>query len=143
MGNQGHSGEGYRRLCEYIWAGAIGNVTETHSLMTRSFGGKSERPKSKPVPAGLHWDEWLGRPRSASTTTACTRSAGASWSEFGTGTLGDMGCHILDGTFWALKLGQAKKFTIECVSQKPGSAEMFAQNNHSAGNSRPAATCRP
>src|SRR5262245_44072513 len=32
MGNQGHSGEGYRRLCEYIWAGAIGNVTETHSM---------------------------------------------------------------------------------------------------------------
>src|SRR5205807_1289344 len=33
MGNQGHSGEGYRLLCEYVWAGAIGNVIETHSLM--------------------------------------------------------------------------------------------------------------
>src|SRR4029077_14184156 len=60
MGNQGHSGEGYRRLCEYIWAGAIGKVTETHSLMSRNFGGSGDRPKGKPVPAGLHWDEWLG-----------------------------------------------------------------------------------
>src|SRR5207302_2406233 len=39
MGNQGRSREGYRRLCGYIWAGAIGNVTETHSLMDRNFGG--------------------------------------------------------------------------------------------------------
>src|SRR5262249_61518520 len=60
MGNQGHSGEGYRRLCEYIWAGAIGNVTETHSLMSRNFGGNGGRPAKKDVPAYLHWDEWLG-----------------------------------------------------------------------------------
>jgi hypothetical protein len=43
MANQGHSGEGYRLLCEYIWAGAIGNVTETHSLMERSFGGTGKK----------------------------------------------------------------------------------------------------
>ena len=29
LGNQGHSGESIRLLCEYVWAGAIGNVTET------------------------------------------------------------------------------------------------------------------
>jgi predicted dehydrogenase len=57
MGNQGHSGEGYRRLCEYIWAGAIGNVTETHSMMERSFGGTGGRPTGKAIPKGVHWDE--------------------------------------------------------------------------------------
>ena len=41
-----------------------------------------------------------------------------------------MGCHVLDGVFWALKLAEAKKFTIECVSQKGGSKEMFPQYNH-------------
>jgi hypothetical protein len=46
MGNQGHSGEGYRLLCEYIWAGAIGNVTETHSLMSRNFGGSGMYPQN-------------------------------------------------------------------------------------------------
>src|SRR5262249_49985778 len=48
----------------------------------------------------------------------------------GTGTLGDMGCHVLDGVFWALKLGEAKQFTIECLQQKGGSQEMFPQHNH-------------
>src|SRR5262245_55871089 len=63
MGNQGHSGEGYRRLCEYIWAGVIGNVVETHSILERNFGGQGGRPPKMPVPAGLHWDEWLGPAR--------------------------------------------------------------------------------
>ena len=60
MGNQGHSGEGIRRLCEYIWAGAIGNVLETHSWAPTGRGGVGGRLPAKPVPAGLHWDEWIG-----------------------------------------------------------------------------------
>ncbi len=130
MGNQGHAGEGYRRLCEYIWAGAIGDVTETHSLMTRNFGGTGGRPKSEPVPAGLHWDEWLGPAPAREYHGGLHAFGWRSWKTFGTGTLGDMGCHILDGTFWALKLGEAKTFTVECVSQQPGSAEQFARENH-------------
>src|SRR6266581_4697863 len=35
MGNQGHSGEGWRVLCEYIWNGAIGDVTEVHCWTNR------------------------------------------------------------------------------------------------------------
>src|SRR4051794_32673806 len=60
MGNQGHYGETIRTVSEYIWAGAIGDVTETHTIFGRNFGGNHPRPKSKPVPAGLHWDEWIG-----------------------------------------------------------------------------------
>ncbi|MDB5308223.1 MAG: gfo 6 [Gemmataceae bacterium] len=130
MGNQGHAGEGYRRLCEYIWTGAIGDVTETHSLMTRNFGGTGGRPKGEPVPAGLHWDEWLGPAGERDYHGGLHTFGWRNWAEFGTGTLGDMGCHILDGTFWALELAGAKTFTIECVSQTGGSGEMFAQNNH-------------
>ena len=40
-----------------------------------------------------------------------------------------MGCHVLDGCFWALKLGEAKTYQIECVSQTGGSSEMFPQYN--------------
>jgi hypothetical protein len=130
MGNQGHSAEGYRRLCEYIWAGAIGNVTETHSLMSRSFGGSGGRPQAKPIPAGIHWDEWLGPAQLRDYHDGLHPFSWRSWCEFGTGTLGDMGCHNLDGVFWALKLGEARKFTIECLQQKAGSKEMFPQNNH-------------
>jgi predicted dehydrogenase len=130
MGNQGHSGEGYRLLCEYIWAGAIGNVTETHSLMERSFGGTGGRPKGKPVPKGLHWDEWLGPAEQRDYHDGLHPFSWRSWCDFGTGTLGDMGCHVLDGVFWALKVGEAKQYAIECVAQKGGSKEMFPQDNH-------------
>ena len=60
MGNQGHSGEGVRRLCEYLEAGAIGDVTETYSWAPTGRGGVGGRLPTKPVPAGLHWDEWIG-----------------------------------------------------------------------------------
>jgi predicted dehydrogenase len=130
MGNQGHSGEGYRLLCEYIWAGAIGKVTETHSLMSRNFGGKGGRPMAKKTPEGLHWNEWLGPAQHRDYHDGLHPFSWRNWCEFGTGTLGDMGCHVLDGVFWALKLGQAKKFTIECVRQTGGSKEMFPQDNH-------------
>src|SRR5260370_39154143 len=124
MGNQGHSGEGYRLLCEYIWAGAIGNVTETHSLMERSFGGSGGRPKGKPAPAELHWQEWLGPAGDRDYHDGLHPFSWRNWCEFGTGTLGDMGCHVLDGVFWALKLGSVKQFAVECVAQRGGSKEM-------------------
>jgi predicted dehydrogenase len=130
MGNQGHSGEGYRLLCEYIWAGAIGNVTETHSLMDRNFGGTGGRPKGKAVPEGVHWDKWLGPAETREYHDGLHTFSWRSWCDFGTGTLGDMGCHLLDGVFWALKLAEARKFTVECVAQKGGSKEMFPQDNH-------------
>ena len=129
MGNQGHSEEGYRILCEYIWAGAIGNVTETHSLMQRSFGGIGGRPPTKPVPPGLHWDEWLGPAPFRDYHDGLHPSDWRSWVDFGTGTLGDMGCHLLDGAFWALKLSEAKKFSIECLQQVGGTDEKFPQDN--------------
>ena len=60
LGNQGHSSEYIRVLCEYIWAGAIGDVTETYSWAPTGRGGSGGRLPTKPVPAGLHWDEWIG-----------------------------------------------------------------------------------
>ena len=53
MGNQGYCGEPIRRVAEYVAAGAIGQVTETHTILDRNFGGTVGRPPSKPVPAGL------------------------------------------------------------------------------------------
>ena len=126
MGNQGHAGEGYRVLCEYIWAGAIGNVVETHSLLSRNFGGKGGRPKGEKVPEGLHWDEWLGPASDRDYHSGLHQFGWRNWTEFGTGVMGDMGCHVLDGVFWALKLAEAKTYTIEsALSQNGGSSEMF------------------
>jgi len=129
MGNQGHCGEGIRRLCEYIWAGAVGNIVETHTILGRNFGGSGGRPPSKPVPKGLHWDEWIGPAPYREYHDGLHTFSWRSWRQFGTGTIGDMACHHLDGPFWALKLGEVKKFTFECLHSTGGSEEMYPQNN--------------
>ncbi|MEI8376270.1 MAG: Gfo/Idh/MocA family oxidoreductase [Planctomycetota bacterium] len=129
MGNQGHCGEGYRRLVEFIWGGAIGNVIETHSIFARNFGGNGGIPAGKPVPAGLHWDEWLGPAPLREYHDGLHPFSWRSWRQFGTGTLGDMACHVMDGVIWALKLVEATNFSIECLAQTEGSAEMFPKSN--------------
>ena len=129
MGNQGHCGEGIRRVCEYIWAGAVGNVTETHTILGRNFGGSGGRPAGKPVPKGLHWDEWLGPAPYRDYHDGLHPFNWRSWRQFGTGTIGDMACHNIDALFWALKVSEAKRFTVECLTQKGGSEEMYPQDN--------------
>ncbi len=129
MGNQGHCAEGYRRLCEYVWAGAIGNVVEVQCSMGRSFGGFQKKPPMKPVPAGLHWDEWLGPAAYRDYYDGLHPADWRNWRDFGTGTLGDMACHVMDGIYWALKIGEAKNYTIELLSQKPGSDEVYSADN--------------
>src|SRR6266568_2957247 len=62
MGNQGHSGEGWRVLCEYIWNGAIGDVTEVHCWTNRPIWpqGMGKPEGEDQPPSYLHWNEWLG-----------------------------------------------------------------------------------
>jgi predicted dehydrogenase len=129
MGNQGHYSEAIRRACEYIWAGAIGTVTETHSILGRNFGGSGGRRPSKPVPEGLHWDEWLGPAPERPYHDGLHPFSWRDWRDFGTGTIGDMACHNVDAVFSVLKLAEAKRFTVECLNTKGGSEEMFSQDN--------------
>ena len=105
MGNQGHSGEGIRRLCEYIWAGAIGNVMETHSWAPTGRGGVGGRLPTKPVPAGLHWDEWIGpMPLTATTTTNCTRCSGEAGGTSATARWATGAATTWTARSWPLKL---------------------------------------
>ncbi len=129
MGNQGYCGETIRRVAEYIAAGAIGAVTETHTLLDRNFGGTGGRPASKPVPAGLHWDEWLGPAPYRDYHDGLHPFSWRDWKAFGTGTIGDMACHRLAYPFMALKLWEVKKFTVECINTKGGSDEKYPQDN--------------
>ncbi|MHC4226523.1 MAG: Gfo/Idh/MocA family protein [Planctomycetota bacterium] len=128
MGNQGHYGEGHHRLCEYVWAGAIGNVTEAHCIVDDSFGGYGGRPPSKPIPAHVHWNEWIGPAPYRDYHDDLHPERWRKWRQFGTGGLGDMGCHNLDGAFDALRLGQANRYTVECIHLKGGSHEMYPIN---------------
>jgi predicted dehydrogenase len=104
-------------------------VTETHTILGRNFGGTGGRPESKPVPPTLHWDEWLGPAPFREYHEKLHPFDWRSWRAFGTGTIGDMACHNLDVLYWALKIGEAKTFTVECLGTNGGSEEMFPQNN--------------
>jgi predicted dehydrogenase len=126
MGNQGHSGEGWRVLCEYIWAGAIGDVKEVNCWTNRPIWPQGiNRPEGQDdIPKNLHWDLWLGaapeRPYKSKHEVDGKEQnvyhpfAWRGWWDFGTGALGDMGCHIMDGAMWSLKLGSPTK--VELIS---------------------------
>ncbi len=113
MGNQGHSAEHIRLLCEWVQAEPIGKITEVHAWSNRPVGGHpwsdfpiQARPKeTPPVPAHLDWDLWLGPAQYRPYHPIYCPATWRGWWNFGTGALGDMGCHILDPAFWALKLG--------------------------------------
>ena len=127
LGNQHHSSESVRRLCEYIWAGAIGNVTETYSWARTGRGGIGGRLPAQPVPAGLHWDEWIGPAAYRDYHEKLHPKLWRSWWEFGDGSVGDWGCHNLDGVFMALKLGAPT--SVEALEQIGGSDERYPLAN--------------
>jgi len=115
MGNQGHCEEGYRRLCEFIWGGVVGKITETHSWTDRANGGVGPRPPTIPVPPGLDWDDWIGPAPFCEYHADLHPHEWHGWYDFGNGSLGNMGCHVLDGVFWALKIQHPSSMELEQV----------------------------
>ena len=122
MGNQGHSYESMRVLKEWLDDGAIGKVTEVHAWTDRPVGGdpwsdfaQMARPTdTPPVPETLDWDLWLGPAQYRPYHPEYHPTRWRAWLDFGTGALGDMGCHILDPAFWALELGSPR--TVQATS---------------------------
>ena len=107
MGNQGHSGEGVRLIEEWIAAGAIGRVHEVHAWTDRPIWPQGmPRPTETPrVPGGLDWNLWVGPSPMRPYHRTYHPFGWRAWQDFGAGALGDMGCHVLDPVFQALKLG--------------------------------------
>jgi predicted dehydrogenase len=127
MGNQGHSGEGYRLLCEWIWDGAIGDVREVHSWTDRPIWpqGIATRPDAQAPPEHLKWDLWLGPAPHRPFHDMLHPFKWRGWWDFGCGALGDMACHIMDGGFWALKLGYPD--SVELVDSSPIYEDSFPE----------------
>jgi predicted dehydrogenase len=109
MGNQGHASEGSRLTNEWIQAGVIGTVREVHVWSDRAghlWKQGIARPKgTPPAPSTLNWDLWLGPIRERPYNPAYLPVLWRGYWDFGTGALGDMGCHIIDHPVWALDLG--------------------------------------
>jgi predicted dehydrogenase len=108
MGIQIHSAREYRLAVKLVRDGHIGKVREVHTWSNKAWGGDgSEMPnRVDPIPAGFNWDKWVG-------VCAARPFIGNGWYhpgnwrkriDFGTGTFGDMGCHIFDPVFKAIAL---------------------------------------
>ena len=125
MGNQGQAGEEVRLLCETIWDGAIGQVREVHVWTDRPLNGINAvywpqgvgRPKGEdPVPESLNWDLWIGpAPMRPYVKSVYNPFVWRGWWDFGTGALGDIGCHSLDPVFRALKLSHPTSVQACCT----------------------------
>jgi len=106
MGIQIHSHPVHKAVVAAIRDGAIGKVKEVHSWSGKRWGDAAPRPdRTDPVPEGLDWDAWLGV--AADRPFLAGYYHPGNWRkrlDFGTGTFGDMGCHILDPVFTALAL---------------------------------------
>ena len=114
MGNQGSSGDGVRRMQEWYNAGLIGDCSRVHVWTNRPVwpqgipvpGGKHD------IPATLNWDLWLGPAAKMDYNPNYHPFKWRGWWAFGTGALGDMGCHLLDPPIRVLGLG--KPTEVEC-----------------------------
>lgn len=117
MGNQAHAGEPIRRAVEYIRSGMLGKVTEVHCWTNRPIWpqGMSNLPAPGPVEAGLDWDLWLGPAPQRQFSREYLPFSWRGWWDYGTGALGDMGCHIMDMPYWALDLGYPE--SVSAISQ--------------------------
>ena len=116
MGIQIHSHEIHRMVVEIVHGGAIGKVKEVHSWSGKDWGDRDPRPDRKDaVPDGFNWDAWLGVAAERPFIGDHYYHPG-NWRkrlDFGTGTFGDMGCHILDPVFGALALTTPKSIRSE------------------------------
>lgn len=109
MGNQIHSHKFYRTAVQWIQSGVIGKVREVHSWVRASghgYAGVLERPaKSETPPDSVAWDEWIGTAPFRPYVPGLYHSFNwRDWQDFGSGAVGDFGCHILDPVFTALKI---------------------------------------
>jgi predicted dehydrogenase len=104
MGIQIHAEDTVKVVVEIIKSGMIGKVRKVDIFSNKNWGGGTRPQEGQPVPETLDWDLWLGpapwRPYHKDYVPVDWRR----WWDFGTGTLGDMGCHIIDPVFWALDL---------------------------------------
>ncbi len=114
MGNQGSSGDGVRTMEEWYKAGLIGSCERVHVWTNRpiwpqGIGMPTDKP---PVPPELNWDLWLGPAQWQDYHPVLHPFNWRGWTAYGTGALGDMGCHMMHPPYKILGLGYPSE--VEC-----------------------------
>ncbi len=105
MGNQGASGDGVRLLIDWYKAGLIGEVHTVHCFTDRPVWPQGiPRPAAQPkIPSSLDWNLWLGTAPKKDYIDGLVPFNWRGWWDYGTGALGDMGCHIIAPAFQVLE----------------------------------------
>jgi hypothetical protein len=131
MGNQGTASNDLRRAAELLRADVLGPVKEVHIWTNRPVWPQAPiimaRPPEDPVPPHIHWDLWIG-PAPMRPYSAQMQNNGhppyhdfnwRGWWDFGSGALGDMGCHTANMPFLGLELGYPTSLKGECGDLNP------------------------
>ena len=107
MGNQGSSGDSTRYIEAWIQSGLLGQVAKVHVWTNRPVWpqGVAAPSVGEKIPKEVNWDLWLGTAPWRDYHSTYLPAKWRGWVDFGTGSLGDMGCHFMDVPFRALKLG--------------------------------------
>jgi predicted dehydrogenase len=125
LGNQGHSFASNRRLCEWVWAGAIGQVHTVHAHCDAfksvycQQGNLAKLDRHYDVPSSLDYDLWLGPVPFRAYTPLWVHWNWRGWAPFGTGAIGDWFCHVVDPCFWALRLDAPTSVKAEVANYDP------------------------
>jgi predicted dehydrogenase len=138
MGNQGTSHNRLRDGVEAIRAGIIGPIKEVHVWTNRPIWPQSpvitSRPPEAPVPPTIHWDEWLGTAPARPYASKYYHSFNwRGWWDFGTGALGDMGCHVANLFYMGLNLGYPQTISGECEPLNPETYPGWARVTYEFG----------
>ena len=114
MGNQGASNNGTRLMSEWFDAGLIGDIKEVYCWTDRPVWPQGiPWPKtSSPVPSELDWDLWLGTAPYKDYVDGLVPFNWRGWWDYGTGALGDMGCHLVEVPVRVLNLKYPKD--VQC-----------------------------
>ncbi len=114
MGNQGASLEGVRKMQDWFNAGLIGDPLNIYCWTNRPVWpqGFGKPTAKEEVPKGLDWNLWLGPTAYEEYHNGFVPFNWRGYPSFGTGALGDMGCHIIDPAFKTTGLGYASE--VEC-----------------------------
>ncbi len=110
MGNQGASNDGTRQLAEWYDNDIIGDVHTVYCWTNRPVWPQGiPWPTTKAeIPATLDWDLWLGTAPKKDFVDNLVPFNWRGWWDYGTGALGDMGCHLVEAPFRVLGLQYAK-----------------------------------
>lgn len=129
MGNQMHANEGNRRIVEWIRSGKLGTIKEAHIWTNRPVwpqGNPAPAPTPDKKPTGLNWDAWLGPAPMREYVDGYHPFNWRGAQHYGTGALGDMGCHTTDGFYWGMEPGYP--VAAELIEGDPiGDAEQYAK----------------